>query len=90
MDQIEEIKRLVKEAQIEAKKHNTQTKGTCINPKRTLFGRRIAEHNWSQWTFLNKTEIYGEDSAKLPVRTEATYYRRCCLCGDIETKRVIL
>lgn len=87
-DQIEQLKKLVKETQAEVKKDKELTKGTCINPKRTFFGKRIAEHKWTKWGFRSRTNIYSEAGHAMPVRTEDTYWRVCNLCGDVETKRV--
>lgn len=53
-----------------------------------LAGRYLPthRHDWDKWEFLRQTKIVDEYSG-MPIRTEATYVRKCKTCGRVKTRR---
>lgn len=84
---IQDLKKLVKEASNEAKKDAAI--GTCVNPRYTFFGKRIAEHSFDKWAFSKKIAVHS-DANSLPIYNIEVYKRQCRLCGFVEINEIKL
>lgn len=85
---VDDLKDLVNEARDAAKDAGVSNYplGSCMNPRRNFWGRKIADCHMEQWAHSHKSKIYAHEGDKMPAQIEVTYKRECRYCKEPEVK----